>query len=437
MSAWRVVPIRRTVVLAACVTLLSVLATLILVDRQLGRRTDQQAGTLGASLDLAAQHEAWRLEQELQRQQTALDAVAVSMLALVTTPASPQAPLAAAARLCDRVSFPDGVDEAGVVDVKTAEVLALAKLLEGDCTDPLWALNVEALDGPPFPPADEVIRLGQAAMLGADDAQHDATTLVAVHRQDVWVRLRFARGQGSRVAFVVFRPNALEAPPTVPGARMDSLVTLGGVAAGYIHGGPGLGMVPAAVRRIKAGQNRALQLPEVAEAAASRAVLAWLFPATWDDGSLVLAGRRFTLAANTPLPVDIVAVASAPRPTAQASLRWQLVVLLVLALLLQAAVGMFLTRKLAHALWHTAHQTRRAWLISHDDPDEPDDIQKAQRLVDATMDGTRDVVRAAYGQGDQFWSTGPLEALVALVKRALQATPKDPEPKMQPPGEDR
>jgi hypothetical protein len=394
----------------------SIWAAVALLDQGFTRRADAGNGAMTSSLLLNAAQETQRLQARLDERRRSLDAALVLLLAAVPSSAPAMAPLPALERLCGKVTLPPGVKRAGVVDGETGDLVALVETGDKGCVDRLWNLQVQALTGPPFPLPVEVERLAQSALYGMSHVEDGRTTVVGVHREGVFAQLRLARGDGGRAAFMDFSVAELEVPISARGVRLDSFVTVGGVVAGYIHGGPGAGMVPAAVKRIKAGENHALELPDVVEAAASRAVLAWLFPDESDDGDLALAGHQVPLDASLGVPVMLCTVASAPWPVANGRTPWLLWLLVLLAAVAQVAWLVLVTRGLSRALWSTAQRVRKSWMVSHEDEHLPSDEERAAQLLDAMTDGTRDTVQAAFGKGDRYWGKGPLQRLLERLR---------------------
>ena len=256
-------------------------------------------------------------------------------------------------------------------------------------------------------------------MYGMGHVVDGQTVVTGVHRSGIGVHVRLARASAGRAAFVDVKLADLPPPPAVSGVRLDSYLTVGGVAVGYIHGGPGVGMVPAAVKRIKKREELVNQLPVVVEAAASRAVLAWEFPEHFDDGDLALAAREVPLESQLPHPLGLSVVSSAPWPSATADLRWRLLVLVLAAAGMQLILVVLLTRRLSRALSNTANQVRVAWMPALEGEPEPTDDERAARLLAAMSEGTRDTLGAAYGKDARHWSGGPLQRLLDLLHSRL------------------
>ena len=55
-------------------------------------------------------------------------------------------------------------------------------------------------------------------------------------------------------------------------------------------------------------------------------------------------------------------------------------------------------------------------MLSHEDDHNPDDDERAQRLVDAMAKGSQETIHAAFGKSARFWSVGPLQRLLAVIR---------------------
>ncbi|MEW5855250.1 MAG: hypothetical protein AB2A00_41115 [Myxococcota bacterium] len=427
MSAWRIRPLRWVMVGSVLLALMLMTTSVWLLGRAFGRRADEQAGALTAALELAAQQESARLMAALQEHQGEMDRTLSSLLQLAARPAPEMAPLGALTRVCDQVTLPDGVTRAGVVDLETATVRAWVEAGEKGCVDRWWSLQVQSLTGPPFPAPKDVARMAQSAMFGMGHVVEGQTSITGAHREGVLVHLRHAKASSGLAAFMDFKVAELPRPPVVGGVRLDSFVTVGGVTTGYIHGGPGIGMVPAAVKRIKRREELVNQLPEVAEAAASRAVLAWLFPEESDEEDLAIAGHQVPLEASLPLPVTLTVVSSAPWPATMLEVRVQFLLLFLVAACAQLLLIVLVTRRLVRALTKMATQVSAAWMPPRHDEDEIDDEERARRLFEAMTEGTKETILAAHGAGERFWSAGPLQRLLQAIRTKLQRSPPGPE----------
>lgn len=414
MNAWRVRPLRRAMAASVVLAGVSLVCTAWVLGQSLQRRADQGSGALTASLQLASVLESERLQAALEQRTREVDGALVALLKTTRAAAPSGVPVSAVVGACGPGVLADGVLRAGVMEPDSATMMAFLERGEKGCVDRLWSLSVQALTGPPFPAPDELERLAQTSLFGMEHVEDGRTSLIGVYRDGIQVRFRYARADGSRAAWMDVVPAEVPAPPAVGGVRQDDFVTVGGVVAGYIHGGPGMGMVPAAVKRIKAKEKWVRELPDVTRAAASRAVLAWLFPHDSDDHDLALAAHVVTLESAVPLPVQLCTVSSAPWPAATARLQ-----LLALFLLLAAAhVLLFalLTRRLARSLWTSAQQVRASWMVSHDAESDPSDAERAARLLEALAAGTRETLHAAFNGAARFWSDGPLQRLLAYLR---------------------
>jgi hypothetical protein len=426
MSTLRIRPLRRTLWASTLITAASLVLCTWMLGRTLNRRSDEGAGSLSGALQLASVQETNRLMDVLATRADELDTILTSLLAEAPPVPLEGAPLSATHKLCEALPLPPGVTRMGVMGIAPTVPLAWLERGEKGCVDRLWSMQVQALTGPPFPAPDDVARLAQAGLFGMDHAEEGKTLLVGVYREGVLAHVRYSRGATGRVAFADFKLADLPPPPQVPGVRQDTFITVGGVVAGYVHGGPGVGTVPAAVKRIKAHEDRALLLPDVVEASASRAVMAWMDKTLWDAADLAVAGHAFTVSAALPFPIQLVTVSSTPWPAGTLRARLQLALLLVLAVTLHALALLVFNRRLARALWTNVNAVRAAWMVSHEDVELPDDNERAAQLVDTMARGTQETLRAAFGDGDRTWAPGPLERLLDLVRSKVKPTGKKP-----------
>jgi hypothetical protein len=390
-----------------------------ILSAAVGRR---DRGPLPGALGAAATLEGQRLAGQVRGTVAAADGLLARVLGV---PAVPQDEAAVPWQpgLCGLGEWPAGVVRVGLVDVERAMPLGLMDMLENRCVDRVGVLAAQAVTGPPFPGEKEVTRTSLRATWALDRAPEGATAVVAAYPEGSSAVVRLARREGGRVAMADVVLRKLGRPPAVEGARLDAVVTLGGVEVGYAHGGPRDEEVVKAVKAVKVGAARALDLGEVADRAAARAVLGWLHAERDDDDSAV-AGVRESL--STPVgELGLVVVASAPLPWVWV---WRGPLAaglgLVAGLLLLLAQGL-VSRRLARALRRTAVEVREAWMgLREDDVGSDEDVRRAGMLLDTLGERTRETLEAAFGTSERFWAPGTLGRLVDLLRQRLGGPPR-------------
>lgn len=388
-------------------------------------RTDADTGALPQSLRTLARLRVEQLATDFERRVASMEGPLTELLEHAQrTTARADEPLAALPGAC-RVALPQGALRAGVVQLEPRRTRALLNVSARGCEDVWAALAARSVDGPPFPSLAEVGRAATQASLGAEVAA-ERTAVLSAWRVGHRVVARVGRALHGHVAWVDVAVESGAPAGTGDAVALDGWWTLGNAQLGYVLGGPQADALPDALAGVKDGSVRALDLPDLARAAAAPGGLAASDPRL-DDGTRAwgLATRAVTPAA---VPLAWNVVASVPAPGASMAWRARAGAGVLVGVATWLLVCLLLWRPLARRLGALALATQQAWLgLREDDVGTPEDAERARGWLRALGVHVEALLVGAFGKGQRFWAPSPMERLMNLTDARLkEPTRKDP-----------